>query len=379
MSKITSTGYELISEEQIVSDVKTIVEESFIGINTDNESPFGNFSLLISSELDNCQKDAFNVFNSFDLDSATGQDLDYLGKLIGLSRRALQPSILTVQATSSATGYTIVESSEFYLTSDNEITFINTSDEIISSSPQDITLQSEEFIEDGNINVGDKITSVGSYPSLTDLEITNIIDGVEAETDYAYRLRLKAVRNGNSGNGLESMEKALQEVTGVQDSIVFDINRDNTIARGYIEAVVLGGTDADIASAIWNNLDMGTETQGTTTENITDGKGNIIPIDFSRPTDLNTTFTLTVTLITNLSQIQRDGIVTAFEELCGQTFIGGTLYYQDFYSAIVEIITGTARINTLTINGGTSDIVADTREKITPFDIDPNANITIIT
>jgi uncharacterized phage protein gp47/JayE len=378
MSKIDSNGYQLIPEEQIVSDIKTIVEESFIGINTANESPFGNFSLLLASEIDNGQKDAFNVFNSFDLDSASGQDLDYIGKLIGLSRRALEPSILTVQATSSATGYTILEGSQFFLTSDDTILFQNTSDELISTSPQDITMGSLEFVADGDVAVGDKLTSVSNYPDLTDLEITNIIQGEEEETDYSYRLRLKAVRNGNSGNGLESIEKALQEVSGVLDSIVFDVNRDNTITRGFIEAVVLGGTDADIANTIWDNLDMGTETQGTTTEGITDSKGNPININFSRPDDLNTTFVLNVNLITSLSQQQREDIVTAFEDLCNQTFIGGTLYYQDFYGAIVDVITGTARIDTLTINGATNDIIADTREKITPTGVDPNTSIIIV-
>jgi len=378
MSKIGANGYELVSEETIISDVKTIISDNFVGLSVDNESPMGQVALMFASEIDNCQKDAFNVFNSLDLDTATGQDLDNAGKLIGLSRRALEPSILTVQATSSTTGYTIVESSEFYLTSDSAVTFTNTSDELISSTVQSITMQSTEFIEDGDVNVGDKITSTTTYPSLTDLEVLNIINGEESESDYSYRLRLKAVRNGNSGNGLESMEKALLETTGVLDTIVFDINRDNAITRGFIEPVVLGGADNDVATTVWNNLDMGTETQGTTTENVTDGKGNIIPISFSRPTDLNTTFTLTVSLITSLSQIQREDIVTAFEELCNNSFIGGTLYYQDFYSAIVTIITGTAKIVTLTINAGTSDIVAGNREKITPFNVDPNANITIV-
>jgi|GEM_PF-3608444 len=378
MSKIGANGYELVSEETIISDVKTIISDNFVGLSVDNESPMGQVALMFASEIDNCQKDAFNVFNSLDLDTATGQDLDNAGKLIGLSRRALEPSILTVQATSSTTGYTIVESSEFYLTSDSAVTFTNTSDELISSTVQSITMQSTEFIEDGAVNVGDKITSTTTYPSLTDLEVLNIINGEESESDYSYRLRLKAVRNGNSGNGLESMEKALLETTGVLDTIVFDINRDNAITRGFIEPVVLGGADNDVATTVWNNLDMGTETQGTTTENVTDGKGNIIPISFSRPTDLNTTFTLTVSLITSLSQIQREDIVTAFEELCNNSFIGGTLYYQDFYSAIVTIITGTAKIVTLTINAGTSDIVAGNREKITPFNVDPNANITIV-
>lgn len=380
MSKINDKGYELIPEETIIEDIRTIYSNSFIGLNVSNESPTGNVILSISSNLDNFQKDAFNVFNSFDLDSCEGQDLDSLGKLIGLSRRALEPSILTVQATSTATGYTIIEGSLFYLTSNPDVQFIATSDYLISSTVQSIQLESLEFIPEDDIAVGDKLSSISNYPDLNDLEITNIVQGEEAESDYDYRIRLKNVRVSDGVSGLERMEKVIQETSGVLDSVVFDINTDNTIPLGYIEAVVLGGTDQDIANAIWNSLDMGTLTQGTSTENIIDNKGDTVAINFSRPTDLNATFELEVSLTTGtLTQEQREQIVEAFEDLCEQAFIGGTLYYQDFYSAIVTIITGSAKIETLTINATTDDVVANSRERIVPFNVDPNNNITIIT
>lgn len=380
MSKINDKGYELVPEETIIEDVRTIFSNSFVGLNVNNESPMGNVILGFSSDLDNFQKDAFNVFNSLDLDSCEGQDLDNAGKLIGLSRRALEPSILTVQATSTATGYTIVEGSLFYLTENSDSQFKSISDYLMSSTVQDISLESLEYIAEDEIAVGDKLSSLTNYPDLSDLEITNIVNGEEAESDYDYRIRLKNVRVSDGVTGTERMEKVLQETTGVLDSVVFDINTDNTIPLGYIESVVLGGTDADIASAIWNSLDMGTATQGTSTENIVDNKGITVPINFSRPDDLTATFALEVSLTGGaLTQDMREEIVESFESLCEATFIGGTLYYQDFYASVVDVITGVARIETLTINTTTDDVVATSRERIIPDNVDPNTSIIIIT
>lgn len=53
-----------------------------------------------------------------------------------------------------------------------------------------------------------------------------------------------------------------------------------------IEVVVSGGTDAAVGQAIYNAHVGGVETFGTTTENVFDEEDNLVPVSFSRPTEV---------------------------------------------------------------------------------------------
>ena len=47
----------------------------------------------------------------------------------------------------------------------------------------------------------------------------------------------------------------------------------------------MGGTDAAVAQAIWDNHPTGIESFGSTTVQVTDSQGNTQDVDFSRPTE----------------------------------------------------------------------------------------------
>lgn len=383
MSRITENGYELLTDEQIIEDLRTIFENNFVGINTANESPLGQIILSLAQSVDNLQKDTQKVYNSGDLDSAAGIDLDRVsGKLIGLERQAFIPTTIQTDITSGGgfTPYTIIAGTQFALVSDPTKIFEADQNYFINSSPQNITLLSVDFYEI-DLVVGQKLTPVISNPDITDIEITNFSEGVSQQSDFNYRTDLKEVRTGNGLSGIERMAKQLLENENISDARVFDLNSDNSLVKGEISAVVSGGSDTIIANIILSNLDMGIETVGTESEIVQDYLGNNITINFDRPTPLNSTFLTTLKLKSGaqVSDEQKDEIILQFQTLCDKTPIGGILYYQDFYNLIFNIIQNESEITALTLNGFATNIVAGAKEKTTADPTIDRTNITITT
>lgn len=383
MSRITENGYELLTEEEIIENLRTIFGDNFVGINTANESPLGQIILSLAQGIDNLQKDTQKVYNSGDLDTSEGIDLDRVsGKLIGLERQAFIPTTIQTDITSAGgfTPYTIVAGTQFSLVSDSTKLFEADQDYFINSSPQNITMLSVDFYEI-DLVVGQKLIPVISNPDITDIEITNFSEGLDQQNDLNYRIDLKQVRTGNGLSGVERMAKQLLEDENISDARVFDFNNDGTLVKGQISAVVSGGSDIDIANIILENLDMGIETVGSESEVVQDYLGNNITINFDRPTPLNCTFQTTLKLKSGeqVSDDQKDQIISAFQTLCADTPIGGTLYYQDFYTLIVSITQAEAEITALTLNAVADNIVAGAKEKTTADPTIDRTNITITT
>ena len=383
MSRITEYGYELLTEEEIIEGIRTIFESNFVGINTANESPLGQIILSMAQSVDNLQKDTQKVYNSGDLDTANSIDLDrVVGKLIGLERQARIPTTILTDITSAGgfTPYTIVAGTQYSLVSDSTKLFAPSQDYFINSSPQNITMLSVDFYEI-DLAVGDKLIPVVSNPDITDIEITNFSEGIAQQNDLNYRIDLKQVRTGNGLSGIERIDKQLLADDTISDARTFDLNTDGTLVKGQITSVVSGGSDTDIANIILNNLDMGIETVGAESEIVQDYLGNNITINFDRPTPLNSTFLTTLKLKSGqqVSDEQKDSIILAFQTLCSDTPIGGTLYYQDFYSLIVSITQAEAEITALTLNAVADNIVAGAKEKTTADPTIDRTNITITT
>ena len=378
MGKINSKGYQLDSKQQIISDNRNIFEESFTGLDTSAQTPIGQAILKLSDRIDINQKDNQAVFNSFDLDGCQGNDLDNLGKIIGLTRKAKIPTVINTIFTSTSVGYTLLAGRRFILNSDNTTIFELTANTLIDNLTKEVSLSS---VENGNtdVSVGGTLSSITPIPQLTNIVIDSFTQGIDKQSDFDYREALKRVRLGNGVSGIERLNKVLEEVENVSSAVVLDKTNDTTLNKGEILCLVAGGNNIDIANAINNNRDAGVLTTGTITETVQDYLGNDVDISFDRPDTLTATFELEINLIQQITQDQRQAIVDLFEVLCQEVRIGGIFYYQDFYAGVVGIITGTARISSLTINAGTTDIVAGQKEIITPdATIDPNTNITIV-
>jgi uncharacterized phage protein gp47/JayE len=121
--------------------------------------------------------------------------------------------------------------------------------------------------------------------------ISNPLDaevGNDIETDAELRARRAATVEKAGAATTEAIRSDLLDLEGVVAALIFE-NRSMVVdiagrpAKSF-ECVVQGGDDTEIAQSIFDNKPAGIETFGTTTENITDSQGFVVPIKFSRPT-----------------------------------------------------------------------------------------------
>ena len=109
------------------------------------------------------------------------------------------------------------------------------------------------------------------------------------ETDEELRLRFRNTKFERSSNILDSMYSALINVDSVEAVAVYENDTDavvNTLPPHSFTAVVLGGTDQDIANTIWLNKPVGIYSNGSTSVDVYDSQEYVHQIRFQRPTGI---------------------------------------------------------------------------------------------
>jgi uncharacterized phage protein gp47/JayE len=129
-------------------------------------------------------------------------------------------------------------------------------------------------------------TPVGGWSSVTNLN--DAVLGKLEENDADLRVRRLAELEPAAGGTADGLRTALLRVGGVVQVAVYHNDTETTDADGTAphtaRCVVLGGSDHDVAAAIYSVIGCGINTQGGTLVNFTDPEGTTIPISFERPT-----------------------------------------------------------------------------------------------
>ena len=133
--------------------------------------------------------------------------------------------------------------------------------------------------------------------------VNNYVNGTVGraiETDVELRARRLQSLQVLGAATVESIQSRLvQEVDDVTAAIVLENASDTEDSEGRpphsFEAIVTGGTQADVAQKIWELKPAGIATFGDITETITDSQGESQSISFSRPVDAYVWVKVTVT------------------------------------------------------------------------------------
>jgi uncharacterized phage protein gp47/JayE len=140
-------------------------------------------------------------------------------------------------------------------------------------------------------------------------EIENASDatlGSEVETDAQYRQRLDDSIGVTGGGHREAILASIRGVSGVQSQVVYENVEGFTDSDGRpahsVECFVEGGSDADIAQAIYDTVSAGIRTFGNVTEVITDSEGESVNISFSRLVIVEIYVDVTLTVNTDIQQ-----------------------------------------------------------------------------
>ena len=107
------------------------------------------------------------------------------------------------------------------------------------------------------------------------------------ETDAEVRARMNRALAENGNFSLEAMEAEIRNVNLVKD-VLIRVNDSNSTVDGIpahtIAPLVMSGNTNRIAEAIFRKKPPGIGTYGTTTKQVSDGRGNTVSVSFSRPT-----------------------------------------------------------------------------------------------
>ncbi|AKF92720.1 baseplate J/gp47 family protein [Brevibacillus laterosporus] len=265
------------------SDLLTEIEErarTLFGedINTTLRSPLGILIRLFAWFLSLVWQNAEEVYHSGFRDTAIGVSLDKLGAADGIYRLPESAAIGEIEIEGKP-GYEVPE--DTIVGTDHEVWF-RTIDSLILDDKGKGTVQVTAMKAGSNGNVpSNRITRL----LLADSNITTVTnpsptsEGRELETDKEYRERLKKAKAG-------LLNGALYKVPGVRSVTIVENKTMQPDAEGRnpksFEVFVLGGTDREVAQAIFENKPAGIETHGEITQEITDLSGEKQIITFSR-------------------------------------------------------------------------------------------------
>lgn len=158
-----------------------------------------------------------------------------------------------------------------------------------SSGTATVPIQAFEAGPDGNVAAGTIDTVV--TPLAAAISVTNAaatVGGRNRETDQEFRERYLSSVDKPGGSNTDAIRAQLLEVPGIVTAVVWENETDETDSDGLpphsIEAIVYGGTDANIAAAIHARKAAGIQTYGGQSAQVLDASGKLRTIKFSRPT-----------------------------------------------------------------------------------------------
>jgi len=241
-------------------------------------------------------------YSSKDPDQAVGVALDSVSQLCGLTRRGGTYTIVNITVTTDRNvNLTGIGSSTPFTISDatgNLFQLINSAS--LTTGANTLAFRAVDI---GNVQISLNTLITITTPILGVLSVNNssapTTQGVDQETDAAFRLRRQAAVALPASSALAGLLGGLQTVTGLVQAIV----RENTGASADADSVpghgiwviTDGGAIADIAAMIYKYRPLGVPMAGAVTSTVTqvDGSTIVMRFDTAVAQDLYIAFTAT--------------------------------------------------------------------------------------
>lgn len=344
--------YNDILDELIESYKSIFGEDVYLGV----ETPDYQLLAVFARHLDDMYSICVDAYNARNPDFASGNSLDLLLPLNGMSRKQATYSTVILKITGDV-GATIPAGSKA-IDDDGYIWDTDEDFEIPEGGYGEVSATCETAgaiaAHAGTINM--IYTPVSGW-SVVNNESDAVI-GTNIETDAEVRARRNLLLTTGANGTQDAIIRALTNLSGVEfvSLIINDTNEtdsDGIPAHAFC-AVIKGGEAADIAEAIYRNKAPGVATYGNTTENYLDSIGHTIPVKFSRPEDIMTSVTVT---IQTLQGYDEDRVIPIIQGAIrgeintlgiGKNW-GVTMAYKDIYNAFGNdcpfIITGVSGSN----------------------------------
>lgn len=351
-------------DSAILSGRQQDINQAFGGnLNYALNTPQGQIASSESASIASVQQTFCAITNQVDPAFANGRMQDAIARIYFLTRDPPLPTVLQVLC-NGAPGVVIPENALIRDTSNN----------IYSCTG------AGTILPDGNITLSFACQTVGPIPvpDTNDVFIYQSIPGWDAVTctsgeigqnaegRAAFEARREASVAGNSFGAIGSIIGAVAKVSGVLDFFGYDNGTASpvtvlgfSVAARSIYIAVSGGSDADVAQAIWSKKSPGCGYAGNTTVTVYDNNplyAAPIPysVTFERPGGLDVLFAVNIvngpTVPSNAVALVQNAIIQAFAgEDGGQRARIGSLLLATRYYAPVALLGSWAQIRSLQI------------------------------
>ena len=291
----------------------------------DDETPQGQIIGIMALVLTQVDEVAVAVASGLSLGQATGFQIDSLGSLLDIRR--IEGERSTVGVTLTGTVGTVIDAgARAKTTAGDEFSLVSQA-VIPASGSVAGEMRAVEF-GPTTVAVGaltEIITVVSGWTAITNAAAASL--GRLAENGNEYRTRYSLELARNAVNTLEAVRSRVLAVEGVTVARVEE-NTTSTaitvqsvsIAARSIMAVVEGGTDEEVASAIFGAKPAGIATAGSTSADVDHAQGQTTSVSFERVT----LDPLAITIEITINSFFPGGAISLMKERCVQ-WINGEL------------------------------------------------------
>ena len=364
--KFTTAGVTVPAETDVLAGVQADMNAAFGGgLNPALETPQGQLASSQAAIIGDKNNEIAYFVNQVDPQYSDGRFQDAIGRIYFLTRKPATPTV--VQATVNGLAGTVIPGGT--LAQDTSGNTYACSGNVTIGATGSATAEFQN-IETGPIPcAAGTLTQV--YQAVPGWDtITNAADGtlgsdVESRADFEYRRKNSVAKNGTGTP--QAIYAEVFALADVLDVYVKDnptgsaVNTGSTnypIAAHSIYVAVVGGSDADVAAAIWRKKDVGCDYNGNTSVTVTDESGYSYPqpsysIKFQRPASLAVKFAVRIvndpSLPSNIVTLVKNAIIARFNGADGTTRerIGATILASRYYGAVVSVASNVSLLDVL--------------------------------
>lgn len=382
MAEITTTGYKLKTQNEWFDEEKQLYLDIDPLWNLDPSTPDG---LKLASDAENfgaLDELLQQAYNSKDPNKASGYDLDVVSALTGTVRSEGTASTVTGFVLSGTPGIPVPAGTVFQSSTTGTRWTLDQTWVLDSTgiATVDITCTVVGTNEADANTITKIITTVPGLTSVNNPFPATPGTGVESDSSLRVKRATAVGRPGN--NQIDSMLGELFAVTGARRVKVYENDTNTTDSNGLpphsIAVIVDGGTDTDVAMAIYTKKNPGTTLYQVGTLVSVTVVSPVYPtnskvIKFSRPVyvDMHVVVTIkddgTLPSQATLEPLIQQAILEyAAGDLIPTQYgfkpdgfdIGETVPYSSMYTPVNKVIGsyGNSYVNSMTLNGGTTNV-----------------------
>lgn len=308
---MTDTGFKPKRVADVYDSLKARIAEitdkstgEKVFINESDDSLFMQFNFMVSEAIAECWEQAYQASTVRDPNKASGAILKGLIQLNGLVAKFGSQTQINVKFT----GLKDAIIPQGSLISDVENSVNYSVDKSVTIGADGTATGTATAQTKGPINPNNNTVIVIKTPTYGWTNVTNtgvVVVGAEPQTDEELHLEQQRATSNTAYRQIDAIYAGLLNVSGVEFARVYQNTGLTTDSRGIdaksVAAVVVGGTNEDIANSIAKKSANINSFFGSTEVDITDNQGQVNKIKFSRPEEVEIDVEVNIT-ITDSSQ-----------------------------------------------------------------------------